>query len=174
MFQCFVSDHERGCVIASGCIASLSPPAPSLLPVSDVSPVPAPLPSELLVRPVLVVEDEVMIAWMIESLLEDMGFSSVTIVSSGEDAVAAAVRLHPALLVSDINLGSRGMDGIAAAVAISAVEDPMILFVTAHAGSGEVGRIGASVPGALVLRKPVERAELARAVASLAAGFLRH
>lgn len=132
------------------------------------------LPCDLLDQPVLVVEDEVMIAWMIESLLEDMGFSSVTIVSSGEAAVAAALRLTPALIVSDINLGSHGMDGIATAATIRSRADPLVLFVTAHAGPGEIDRIGASVPGALILRKPVEYSELAKAVSRLAVEFRRH
>ena len=66
---------------------------------------------EVLAAPVLIVEDEAMIAWMLESLLEDMGFTAITVVATGDEALDAARRLSPGLIVSDINLGPSGLDG---------------------------------------------------------------
>lgn len=133
----------------------------------------ADFPSTLLTRPVLVVEDEVMIAWMVESLLEDMGFSSISIASSGEEAISMASRLPPALVVSDINLGTRGMDGIAAAAAMRKAWNPLVMFVTGHAGQSEVSRIASDVPGAVILRKPVVLEELRGGIRRLAAALFR-
>ena len=40
---------------------------------------------------VLVIEDEAMIAWMLESLLEDMGFEAIALASNAIEAAAAVV-----------------------------------------------------------------------------------
>lgn len=128
------------------------------------------LPRAILDRPVLIIEDEAMIAWTLESLLEDMGFVSITITGRGEDAIAAAARLQPGLIVSDINLGVRGMDGIAATIAIRQARVIPVLFITGHAGADATARIGRDLPDALILRKPVAKADLQRAVVRLSQG----
>lgn len=122
---------------------------------------------EVLAAPVLIVEDEAMIAWMLESLLEDMGFTAITIVASGDEALDAAARLSPGLIVSDINLGPGGLDGVTAAATIRRTLPTPVLFVTGHAGADALERIREGVPGALVLRKPVSPEALRRAVVGL-------
>lgn len=125
----------------------------------------------LLVQPVLVIEDEAMIAWTLESLLEEMGFASITIAARGEDAIAAAAQVQPGLIVSDINLGSRAMDGIAATTAICRTHMVPVLFITGHAGADETARIGQDLPDAMVIRKPISFADLKRAIARVSQPF---
>ena len=105
-----------------------------------------------------------MIAWMIESLLKDMGFASVAIAGTGQQAILLAEDMPPGLIVTDINLGT-GIDGIAAAAAIRTARAVPVIFITGHASEEAHARIESDVPGAAVLRKPVLEAELRTAVA---------
>lgn len=128
-----------------------------------------PLPNKFLNAPVLVIEDEAMIAWMLQSLLEDMGFCSVTITASGTEAIDVADRLHPVMIVSDINLGLQDMDGIDTARTILLSITVPVIFISGYAGSEARERITRDVPGAFILRKPVD-VEALRTTVELAAG----
>jgi len=122
------------------------------------------LDAPLLATPVLIVEDEAMIAWMMESLLEDMGFTAIAIAATGEEAIEQAARVAPGLVISDINLGQNGMDWVDAAVAIRKDADPSIVFITGYASAEARDRIARDLPGAQLLRKPVDVEELRRAI----------
>lgn len=113
---------------------------------------------------VLIVEDEMMIAWMIESLLSDLGFTDIMVAADGEEACRLASQTAPGLVVSDINLGA-GINGVEAAVAICRDGNVPVLFVTAYADSSARTRIAEHFPGAELLRKPVDRTALIAAVA---------
>ena len=115
-------------------------------------------------RPVLIVEDEAMIAWTLESLLEDMGFTEITVVASGADALEQAARIAPKLILSDVNLGTNALDGIAATAEIVAGTPAAVVFITAFASVDARQRISRDVPGAVLLRKPVDGATLRRAI----------
>ena len=123
----------------------------------------------LLVQPVLIVEDEAMIAWTVETMLEELGFTQIMIAPSGEAAIEQARRVPPRLLVSDINLGPQRMDGVAAAVAILAAATASVVFVTGNATGEARRRIGAALPGAVLLAKPVGVTDLARGIVSACA-----
>lgn len=125
------------------------------------------LPRTVLERPVLIVEDEAIIAWMLESLLEDMGFLSVSTAATGEEALAAAAERPPVLIVSDINLGPRSIDGVDAAAAICRRQTAPVVFVTGHASPDALVRIERDVPNALLLRKPITFSALRRAVSEV-------
>ena len=140
---------------ARGARTPVSVPAPSG-DVDDIA----------LASRILIVEDELMIAWMIQSLLEDMGFTDVEIAGSSEAALGAATRACPALVISDINLGG-GPDGIETARRIDGATQPPVLFVSAYAGSDERLRMAEHLPAATVLRKPIEPDALARAVRAM-------
>lgn len=131
---------------------------------------PGHLSAELLAMPVLIIEDEAMIAWMLESLLEDMGFETLVVVASGEEAVAAARRDTLGLIVSDINLGSGRLDGVDTAATLVTLVTAPILFVTGHANAEAQARIFRNVPGAPILRKPIVPDELRRSVLNLVGG----
>lgn len=136
-------------------------PPPRFVPTAPAS---DQLDAALLAAPVLIVEDEAMIAWTMESLLEDLGFTRISIAPSGEAAIEEARRLAPQLVVSDINLGPRRMDGVAAVIAILADAAPAVVFVTGYADEAAQARIRFHVPGAVVLAKPVGGGQLAQAI----------
>lgn len=115
--------------------------------------------------PILIVEDEVMIAWMLQTLLEEAGFDAVVIASDGDSALAEAARLRPALLISDINLGA-GIDGVEVATRIAGGAGTPVLFVSAHADNAARVRIAEDVPCAVLLCKPVDAAAFTAAVFS--------
>lgn len=112
---------------------------------------------------ILVIEDEAMIAWMIESILEAMGFSEIALASSAADAVAAGTVLRPGLIISDINLGG-GPDGVEASAALRATTAIPTLFVTAYADDATRERIADAIPDARILSKPIDETALQRAV----------
>lgn len=112
---------------------------------------------------VLVIEDEAMIAWMIEGLLEDMGFTSIAIAADGEEALRLAAADPPALVISDINLGN-SPDGIETVAAIRSTAPARAIFVSGYASIDARARIDQTIPGATVLRKPIEVEPLRRAV----------
>lgn len=125
------------------------------------------LPRSVTELPVLIVEDEAVIAWMLEDILETLGFTSIAIVESYASAIEAAGRMAPGLIVSDINLGAGSPDGVATAVEIAGGKPVPVLFITGHASAENQQRIERELMHARMLRKPVARADLARAIAEL-------
>lgn len=119
----------------------------------------SPFPDAALATPVLIVEDEMLIAWQVQDLLLDMGFTDVRTAGSFADAVKAAEDTRPGLLVCDVNLGD-GPDGIAAAGEIRAAGPIPTVFVTGYAGEEIARRIAEGLPDAHMLRKPVEARRL--------------
>jgi two-component system, response regulator PdtaR len=81
--------------------------------------------------PILIVEDEYLVALEMEGALRDAGFSIVGVASSGEEAVALAAARNPALVVMDIRLNGR-MDGIDAALQMFRTHGTRCVFATAH------------------------------------------
>ena len=129
--------------------AASTPPGRSPSPTVDPGP-----PSALARVPVLVIEDEAMIAWMLESLLEDMGFEAIALASNAAEAAAAAARRTPELVISDINLGP-GADGIEAVGAICQTCTPSVVFVSAYVDESARSRISDRVADARILSKPL-------------------
>ncbi len=115
---------------------------------------------------VLVVEDESIVAWALESLLEDMGHEVVETVSSGDSAVAVAAELWPDLVVMDINLG-QGITGIDAAERIGSAQKTEFLFISAYGDGATRSEIERRVPGAPLLTKPIASSALERTIAAL-------
>jgi len=127
------------------------------------------VPSEFLQVPVLVVEDEVLIGMMVTSILEDIGFKSVTIAANSQQALQAAEAHDFGLLVSDIILEHSKLNGIDIVVSLLQKKPVPVVFITAHAGVSELQRITVETPRAAVLRKPVAHRELNNAIAALTA-----
>jgi len=122
---------------------------------------------EFLQVPVLVVEDEVLIGMMVASILEDIGFRSVTIAANSEQALRAADAHDFGLLVSDIILEHSKLNGIDIVVSLLERKPVPVVFITAHAGVGDLQRITVEASRAAVLRKPVAHRELNNAIAAL-------
>ena len=112
---------------------------------------------------IAILEDELLVAWSLETSVEDMGYE-VTGIFSNADAVLSSLLRHPVdLVLMDINLGG-GMDGVDAARQIAAASSARIIFISAYADPEMQERIRQSVPAALLLRKPVQEAELGDAI----------
>lgn len=112
---------------------------------------------------VLIVEDESVIAWALQSLVEDLGHEVVHIASSGESAIDACAEHRPELVLMDINLG-HGLDGIEAAERIQASGAVSVIFVSAYGDQSTKARIEDHVPGAPLLTKPVSAKVIRQAI----------
>lgn len=80
---------------------------------------------------VLIIEDEPLIAWAIETLLTDHGATSIEIADTEAGAVAAASRKCPDVITSDVTL--RDGTGPAAVETIRKTIGPApVIYITAN------------------------------------------
>jgi len=106
---------------------------------------------------VLVVEDDALIAMLLSELLESMGHDVCATAASQAEAVAAASRCRPDLLIVDARLGQGS--------GVSAVEEILRAGPVAHLFiSGDAPRVRELKPDAVVVRKPFRQAELVKAI----------
>lgn len=103
---------------------------------------------------VAIVEDELLIAWALEALLEDAGHEVIGIFCSGELALAGLADQEVDVVCMDINLGN-GIDGIQTASQLRAKIAREIIFITAYADAATAKRAREVVPDAILLGKPV-------------------
>ena len=80
---------------------------------------------------ILLVEDNVIVAFDIKQRLQQLGYQVLDIIASGEEAVEAVARQAPSLILMDIFLDGE-MDGIEAAQAILRNAQIPIIFLTGH------------------------------------------
>lgn len=109
----------------------------------------------------LIIEDEPLIALLIEDRLRALGYGSVDFAASEADAVAAARRRCPDLITSDVRLAAGC--GIAAVSAICNGRPIPVVFIT-----GTPADVRERLGDVVVLEKPFVAAELERAVAASA------
>jgi CheY-like chemotaxis protein len=114
---------------------------------------------------VLIVEDEIFVAWHLEGLVRDLDYAVCGMVPDGEGAVSKAESLGADVILMDINLKGE-IDGIEAARRIRETFDAPIIFITAYSDPKTLGRIEKTVPGATVLAKPVAVTRLRTAIAN--------
>jgi len=81
--------------------------------------------------PIMIIEDEKIIALDIASIVEEMGHKVVGIAETEKDAFALAERARPALILADIQLKG-GDNGIAAVRRILKEHDTPVIFITAY------------------------------------------
>ena len=81
--------------------------------------------------PIMIIEDEKIIALDIASIVEEMGHKVVGIAETEKDAYALAQRTQPALILADIQLKG-GDNGIAAVRRILKEHETPVIFVTAY------------------------------------------
>lgn len=101
---------------------------------------------------ILIVEDEALIAWNLQSLVEGFGYAVCGTAATGAGAIDLAEAEKPDLILMDIRLADR-ISGIEAAERILADRSVPIIFVTAFNDRETAGRITAL--GAQRLSKPV-------------------
>jgi CheY-like chemotaxis protein len=115
---------------------------------------------------VLIAEDELLVAWHLESLVRDQRLEVCGLVPDGEGAIEQAGDLDVDLILMDIRLAGR-MDGIEAARRIRESRQTPIIFITAHGDADTRAYIERTVPGAPVLAKPVTGDQLRAAIAAV-------
>ncbi len=113
---------------------------------------------------VLIVEDELLVAWHLESLIREQSLEVCGLVPDGDGAVEQAADLDVDLVLMDVRLAGR-MDGIEAARRIREQRDTPIIFITAHGDQETRAHIDQMVPGAPVLAKPISAHRLRDAIA---------
>ena len=106
---------------------------------------------------ILVVEDQAVIALLLGEVLDGMGHDVCATEGSEDEAIAAALRCKPDLMIVDEHLG----DGSGLSVVEAVLRHgPMAhIFV-----SGDVMRIRRLRPDAIVMEKPYSAKDLGRAV----------
>ena len=115
---------------------------------------------------VLIVEDELLVAWLLESLVRDQHLDVCALVPDGEGAIEQADDLDVDLVLMDIRLAGR-MDGIEAARQIRGRRATPIIFITAHGDTTTRDHIERVIPGAPVLAKPVTADRLRDAITAV-------
>ena len=106
---------------------------------------------------VLVVEDNAIIGMLLAEVLAGMGHDVCAIEATESDAVTAAVRCKPELMIVDVQLG----DGSG----VSAVEKILLIGFVPHVFvSGDTLGVRALRPGAVVIQKPFRESDLTRAI----------
>jgi diguanylate cyclase (GGDEF)-like protein len=107
---------------------------------------------------VLVVEDEFLIARDIRRALLHFGYDVFPAAATGADALEAAARLRPDVVLMDIRL--RGsMDGIQTAARLQEAHHVPVVYLTAHSDTETLARAKATGPYGYVV-KPFRDAEL--------------
>jgi two-component system, response regulator PdtaR len=117
-------------------------------------------------RRALIVDDEFLIAFDLESSMRELGFDVCTLASNERDAIELAKSHPPDVVVMDVYLGGTRA-GIEAARWLRDVCDARIVFVTAHSDAETLERIHTVMPSVPVLSKPVYQEILANAVSAV-------
>jgi CheY-like chemotaxis protein len=106
---------------------------------------------------ILVIEDEVMIGVLLSELLRGMGHDVCGIEATEADAVAAATRLRPDLMIVDVWLADG--DGISAVAEILRAGPMPHVFVSADIAQARTLKAGVEV-----LQKPFRERDLVQAI----------
>jgi CheY-like chemotaxis protein len=115
---------------------------------------------------VIIVEDELLVAWHLESLAREQRMEVCALVPDGDGAIEQAADLDADLILMDIRLAGR-MDGIEAARRIREQRDTPIIFITAHGDDATRAKIDQVLPGIPVLAKPITADRLKEAIAAV-------
>lgn len=111
---------------------------------------------------IFIVEDEVVIAMEIESVLQQLGYQVAGSAMSGEDAIVQAAETRPDLILMDIRLKGE-LDGITAADRIYRFYKIPVIFLTAHSDEKTLEKAIAVHPFGYLI-KPFRKNELYTAI----------
>jgi CheY-like chemotaxis protein len=106
---------------------------------------------------ILVVEDDSLLGMLLGEVLEGMGHEVCAIAANEDDAVAAAIRYSPDLMIVDVRLGDGS--GISAVDKIHLNGAVPHFFVT-----GDLVNVKLLRPGAEVIQKPFRDSDLEQAI----------
>lgn len=116
---------------------------------------------------IAIVEDELVMAWSLEAMAEDLGHSVAGIFSTGKAALDGLQQGAWDLVFMDINLGG-GIDGVETAQRLWAVRHVPVLFISAYGDSETKARVRELGPYAELIAKPVSTDSLRGAIERLA------
>jgi len=111
---------------------------------------------------ILIVEDDFIVAKVIEKSLIEIGYQIAGMVSSGPEAIAAAEKEQPDLILMDINLQG-DMDGITAAEKIQSRQNIPVVFLTAFSDQRTFSRALETAPYGYII-KPFQTNTLATTI----------
>jgi PAS domain S-box-containing protein len=112
---------------------------------------------------ILIVEDNITTARVVELQVKKLGYGVVAVVASGEAALAQVAQRRPDLVLMDVMLDGV-LDGIETAKELLRGGDPMpVVFLTARNDLTTIERIRGSLPFSC-LNKPLQEDELATAI----------
>lgn len=109
-------------------------------------------------KKILIVEDESIIAEDISDSLISLGYRISGMVYSGEEAIEAAAKFRPDLVLMDVNLQGE-IDGITAAAEIRSRFQIPVVYLTAYADENTLRRVNATKPFGYIV-KPFEEKNL--------------
>jgi PAS domain S-box-containing protein len=107
---------------------------------------------------IMIVEDERITAEDLQDILKHLGYSVTAVVSTGADAIRAAERTSPDLVMMDIRIKG-DTDGIEAARLIRQRFDIPAVYLTAHADAETLSRAKLAEPLGYIV-KPFQETEL--------------
>ena len=106
---------------------------------------------------IMVVEDETLMGILFGQVLEELGYVVCAIVATEANAVAAAERCKPDLMLVDVQLGIGS--------GVAAVTEILLKGFVPHVFySGDISGVRTSRPTAVAIQKPFRVLELARAI----------
>jgi PAS domain S-box-containing protein len=111
---------------------------------------------------IMIVEDEPILSKDLSRLLERWGYNVVAIATTSEQAIERASAIDMDLVLMDIALDGES-DGIECAIRIRELQDPALVYLTAHSEEGLFARAKSTEPQGY-LGKPVSPLELQRTV----------
>ncbi len=117
---------------------------------------------------ILLVDDEILPAMLMQAQLKALGYGSTGIATTGAKAIQSARLDPPDLILMDIRLAGE-MDGIDAATAILSDLSIPVIFVTGYEDQGIRERASRLDPLAYLI-KPVETHGLERIIAGYFSG----
>jgi two-component system, cell cycle response regulator len=115
-----------------------------------------------MVRTILVVEDEAIVAHDIRQTLVAVGYEVSATVATGEEALRAAEIRQPDLVLMDVRLQGP-LDGIETAARLRAKHDVPVIFLTAHSDEATLARVMTTLPYGYII-KPFSDRELRTAI----------
>jgi CheY-like chemotaxis protein len=111
---------------------------------------------------ILIVEDEAVIAMDLEMRLQKLGYRVAGVTAHGDRALEIAGRLHPDLVLMDVNILG-GRDGVTIATEIRERFDIPSIFLTAYSDDETIARATDSNPLGYLI-KPIAERELKAAI----------
>jgi len=115
----------------------------------------------------LIIEDELLLAFAVEEALSQLGYATFEIATSMAQAIEAAERQCPDLIVADHHITDG--TGTEAVQAICSEKQIPVVFVT-----GSEAEVRAQLPDALIVAKPVTLSQLQENVSAAVARPFQH